>query len=153
MSRLCLHPRGKHGEERRILCGGRCLPVGVFARSRTESEEQASRWGNHLMIEEVFVFKSEATQWDCERHSSLILAMNTVSQTKSLCDCQFFIIPQTRVSGTARREKLRGMNSASVIVLSVMKRCHEDHVRWARVGDMQYLMCVCRFLWRHIWSR
>lgn len=50
------------------------------------------------MIEEVFVFKSEATQWDCERRSSLILA--TASQTKSQCDCQFFLIPQTRVSGT-----------------------------------------------------
>lgn len=34
------------------------------------------------------------------------------------------------------------MNSASVIVLSVMKRCHEDHVRWDRVGDVRYLTCV-----------
>lgn len=84
------------------------MPVGVFERSRTKSEEQASRWGNHLMIEEVFVFKSEATQWDCERHSSLILAMNTLSQRKSLCDCQFFIIPQTRVSGTALRKNCAG---------------------------------------------
>lgn len=34
------------------------------------------------------------------------------------------------------------MNGASVIVLSVMKRCHEGHARWARVGDTQCGTCV-----------
>lgn len=61
LSRSCLHPRGSWAcREWRILCHGRCLPkmkttLSVFARSHAKSEEQASCWVNHLMIEEDLV--------------------------------------------------------------------------------------------------
>lgn len=171
LSRLCRHPRGNWGgwrwgcREWRILCQGRCLPkmktaLSVFARSHAKSEEQASCWLNHLMIEEVVVFKSEATLWDWEHHSSLILALDPLSHSASLCDCQLIRIPLNTCQLNTASQKLCWLNSATVAVLSGMKRCYKDGVRRDCVRNVQHGTCVrflarrtfSRFLLRHIWS-
>lgn len=61
-----------------------------------KSDEQAPTWVKHLMIEEVLVFKSEATGLGTAFIPCPVI--NPLSHSASLCDCQLIIIPRTRVS-------------------------------------------------------
>lgn len=76
----------------RILCFSVCTEtlttLGVFVHSLAKLAKQTACRVNRLTTGRLFVFEPEATLWNWEHRSFLILDPNTLSHLMSLCDCQ-----------------------------------------------------------------